>query len=226
LPDNAVGRDAVLAHLHELVESTDLPINADFENGFAHQPNDLAENVRLCVETGVAGLSIEDSTGDESNPLYDLDRAVARIKAARKAIDQTGCDVILVGRAECFLVGRSDIEEVKQRLKAYAEAGADCLYAPDLRTHEQVAAVVNAVAPKSVNVLISGPKSLTIQDVAGLGVRRVSVGGALARTAWGGFIKAAKELAEHGTFDGFEEAAPHGELNRFFSKYASGKVTK
>ena len=209
-------RDIVLAHIRELVDATDIPVNADFENGFADEPNDIAENVKLCVETGVAGLSIEDSTGDKAKPLYDLDYAVARIKAARAAIDKSGADIILVGRAECFLVGRPEIEEVKRRLKAYAEAGADCLYAPGIRTREDIAAVVRAVAPKPVNALIGGPVGLTINDVAALGVRRISVGGALARAAWGGFMRAAKDLAEHGRFDGFRDAAPHDELNEFF----------
>ena len=216
LPDNGVPRDIVLAHIRELVDATDIPVNADFENGFADEPNDIAENVKLCVETGVAGLSIEDSTGDKAKPLYDLDYAVARIKAGRAAIDKSGADIILVGRAEYFLVGRPEIEEVKRRLKAYAEAGADCLYAPGIRTREDIAAVVRAVAPKPVNALIGGPVGLTINDVAALGVRRISVGGALARAAWGGFMRAAKDLAEHGRFDGFKDAAPHDELNEFF----------
>ena len=219
VPDNAVGRDAVLKHLRELVEATDLPVNADFENGFATDLNELAENVRLGVETGVAGLSIEDSTGDPSRPLFDIDDAVARIRAARKGIDSTGCDVVLVGRAECFLVGKPDIGETARRLKAYADAGADCLYAPDIRTREQVAAVIAAVAPKPVNVLISSPGGLTIDEVAKLGARRVSVGGALARAAWGGFMRAANELAQQRTFDGFAGAAPHGELNKFFRQW-------
>src|SRR5437588_7237392 len=216
LPDNGVPRDIVLAHIRELVDATDIPVNADFENGFADEPNDIAENVKLCVETGVAGLSIEDSTGDKAKPLYDLDYAVARIKAARAAIDKSGADIILVGRAECFLVGRPEIEEVKRCLKAYAEAGADCLYGPGIRTREDIAEVVRAVAPKPVNALIGGPVGLTINDVAALGVRRISVGGALARAAWGGFMRAAKDLAEDGRFDGFKDAAPHDELNEFF----------
>jgi 2-methylisocitrate lyase-like PEP mutase family enzyme len=216
VPDNAVGLDAVLQHLRELVEATDLPVNADFENGFARDPEQLAENVRLGIETGVAGLSIEDSTGDSSQPLFDIDNAVARIQAARTAIDKSGSDVVLVGRAECFLVGKPDISETIHRLKLYAQAGADCLYAPDIRTREQVAAVIEAVAPKPVNVLISGPGGLTIAEVATLGARRVSVGGALARAAWGGFKRAATELARNSTFDGFNGAAPHGELNKFF----------
>ena len=219
LPDNAVGRDAVLAHLRELVESTDVPVNADYENGFAHEPDELAENVRLCVETGVAGLSVEDSTGEKAKPLYEIEHAVARIKAARQAIDQSGGNTILVGRAECFLVGRPDIDEVVRRLQAYADAGADCLYAPDLRTRDQISTVVKAVAPKPVNVLISSPGGLSVADAATLGVRRVSVGGALARVAWGGFQRAAKELAEKGTFGGFADAAPHGDLNKFFGEW-------
>lgn len=219
VPDNAVGRDAVLKHLRELVEATDVPVNADFENGFALNPNELAENVQLGVDTGVAGLSIEDSTGDPSRPLFEIETAVDRIRAARKTIDRSGCDVLLVGRAECFLVGLPDIGETTRRLKAYADAGADCLYAPDIRTREQVAAVIEAVAPKPVNVLISAPGGLTIDEVAELGARRVSVGGALARAAWGGFMRAANELAQHTTFDGFVGAASHGELNQFFRKF-------
>ncbi len=213
LPDNAVPRDMMLAHIRELVEATDVPVNADFENGYAHEPDRVAENVRFCVETGVAGLSIEDSTGDKAKPLYELDHAVARMQAARTAIDKRGDDVMLIGRAECFLVGRPNIEEVTRRLKAYADAGADCLYAPGIRTREEIAAVVKSVAPKPVNLLIGGAIGLTMNDAAALGVRRVSVGGALARAAWGGFMRAAKDLAENGRFDGFEDAAPHGELN-------------
>ncbi|MEY2537689.1 MAG: hypothetical protein QOG67_1429 [Verrucomicrobiota bacterium] len=221
LPDCAVPRDVVLAHIRDLVDAADIPVNADFENGFAHEPEELAENVRRCVATGVAGLSIEDSTGDKAKPLYDIDYAVARIAAARKAIDESGSDVILVGRAECFLVGKPDIAEVIRRLSAYAVAGADCLYAPNLQTREQISAVVKAVAPKPVNVLISGPCGLTVDNVTALGVRRVSVGGALARAAWGGFIRAAKELSEKGTFGGFSDAAPHQQLNQMFTDWKS-----
>jgi len=224
LPDGAVPRDVMLAHIRELVEAADIPVNADFENGYAHEPNEVAENVRLCLETGVAGLSIEDSTGDKEEPLYQLDQAVARIKAARAEIDKSGGDVILVGRAECFLVGLPQIEEVTRRLKAYADAGADCLYAPGIRTREDIRAVVRAVAPKPVNVLIGGPMGLTMTDLAALGVRRVSVGGALARAAWGGFMRAAKDLAENGRFDGFEGAAPHDELNEFFREDAKRRA--
>lgn len=218
LPDNAVPRDTMLAHIREMVEATDLPVNADFENGYAHEAERVAESVRLCVETGVAGLSIEDSTGDEDKPLYDLDHAIARIRAARGAIDQSGSDVMLIGRAECYLVGVPEIEEVVRRLKAYADAGADCLYAPGIETPEEIIAVVTAVAPKPVNVLVGGATGQTINYLAELGVRRVSVGGALARAAWGGFMQAAKVLAETGRFEEFKDAAPHSVLNDFFRK--------
>jgi 2-methylisocitrate lyase-like PEP mutase family enzyme len=214
-PDYAVPREMVLAHLRELVEVTDLPVNADFENGYAHEPAGVAESVRLAVATGVAGLSIEDATGDKTNPLYELDLAVARIKAARAAIDQAGGDTMLVARAECFLVGRPDLDETIRRLQAYSAAGADCLYAPGIRTREQIDAVVKAVAPKPVNVLIGAPGH-TVADLAALGVRRVSVGGSLARAAWGGFLRAAKQIANEGRFDALADAAPHPELNAFF----------
>jgi 2-methylisocitrate lyase-like PEP mutase family enzyme len=220
LPDNTVPRDVVLAHIREVVEAVDLPVNADFENGFAHSPDEVSENVRLAVETGLCGLSIEDSTGDKAKPLYELDDAVTRIKAARAAIDKSGTDVILVGRAECFLLGRPEIGEVTRRLKAYSDAGADCLYAPGIRAPDHIKAVVKAVAPKPVNLLIGGPIGLTMRDAAAMGVRRVSVGGALARAAWGGFVHAAKELAEKGTFDALADAVPHGELNEFFRPWA------
>ena len=214
--DNAISRDMALAHLRDMVAATDLPVNADFENGFARDPAGVAESVRLAVETGVAGLSIEDSTGDAARPLFDIGEAVERMRAARSAIDQSGGDTLLVGRAECFLVGRPDLEETINRLKAYAEAGADCLYAPGLRTPDQIAAVVAAVAPKPFNLLVGSARALTVPAIAALGVRRVSVGGALARSAWGGFMRAAKSLAEHGRFDGFADAAPGNELNAFF----------
>lgn len=222
LPDNAVGRDAMLAHIRELVEATDVPVNADFENGYANDPDEVFSNVQLCVATGVAGLSIEDSTGKKEQPLYELSAAVERIQAARAAIGDSGA--VLVARAECFLVGRQQIAEVIRRLTAYAAAGADCLYAPGVHSREDIAAVVAACAPKPVNVLIGGPGGLTMDDCAALGVRRVSVGSALARAAWGGFIRAAKELAESGRFDGFAQAAPHGELQDFFSANANRRT--
>jgi 2-methylisocitrate lyase-like PEP mutase family enzyme len=214
--DGAMSRDRVLDHLTQIVEATDLPINADFENGFAPDAAGVGESVRLAVATGVAGLSIEDSTGDSSRPLHDIDTAVERIRAARKAIDKAGGDAILVGRAECFLHGKPDIEFAIQRLKAYANAGADCLYAPGIRTPEHIGAVVAAVAPKPVNLLMGWPGGLDLQQIAALGVRRVSVGGALAGSAWGGFIRAAKLIAEQGKFDGFANAASHGEVDAFF----------
>ncbi len=214
LPDGAVGRDLMLAHIREIVEATEIPVNADFENGYADDPGKVAENVRLCVDTGIAGLSIEDSTGRKEQPLYDVDLAVERIRAARKAIGESG--TLLVARAECFLVGVTNIDEVIRRLTAYANAGADCLYAPGIRDREHISAVVTAVAPKPVNLLIGGAVGLTMSDAAALGVRRVSVGGALARAAWGGFMRAAKQLAEDGRFHGFMDAAPHAELQEFF----------
>jgi len=216
VPDAAVSRDQMLAHIAEIVAASDLPVNADFEGGYAHQPEGVAESVRLCVDTGVAGLSIEDSTGDKDKPLYDLELAVERIKAARAAIDQKGGDVLLTGRAECFLVGRPDLDETIRRLRAYAQAGADCLYAPGIRTREQIAAVVKAAAPKPVNLLMPGALGLTVADVAALGVRRISVGGTIARVAFGAFIRAAKEIAGEGRFDAFAGAVPHAELNAFF----------
>jgi 2-methylisocitrate lyase-like PEP mutase family enzyme len=217
-PDGGISRDVALAHLHEMVAATELPVNADFESGFAIDAAGVAESVRLACATGVAGLSIEDSTGDAARPLYDLDIAVERIGAARAAIDQAGGDVLLVGRAECFLVGRPDLEETIARLKAYAQAGADCLYAPGIHTPEQIKAVVSAVAPKPVNLLVGSASKLTVQEIAALGVRRISVGGALARAAWGGFMRAARLLAEQGKFDGFRDAAPGRELNALFGK--------
>jgi len=216
--DNQVTRDAVLEHLRNMVDATTVPINADFEGGFARDPAGVAASVRLAVETGVAALSIEDSTGDAASPLYAMDAAVERIKAARRAIDDAGGDVLLFGRAECFLVGHPDLPGTIARLQAYAAAGADCLYAPGIRTREQIAAVVQAVAPKPVNVLVGSTSELTVDDLAALGVRRISVGGALARSAWGGFMRAARTIAEQGRFDGFADAASGAELNRLFGR--------
>lgn len=216
--DGGMSRDRVLDHLTDMVEATNLPINADFESGFAPDAAGVAESVRLAVETGVAGLSIEDSTGDASRPLYELHTAVARIRAARKAIDKAGGDTLLVGRAECFLHGHPDIGQTIHRLKAYADAGADCLYAPGIRTPEHIGAVVAGVAPKPVNLLMAWPGDLTMPEIAALGVRRVSVGGALARSAWGGFMRAAKLIAEEGKFDGFADAASGQELDAFFHR--------
>jgi 2-methylisocitrate lyase-like PEP mutase family enzyme len=214
--DGGMSRDRVLDHLTEMVEATDLPINADYEHGYAPDAPGVAESVRLAVETGVAGLSIEDSTGNAANPLFDADTAVERIRAARKAIDKAGGDTLLVGRAECFLVGQPDINLAISRLKAYSNAGADCLYAPGIRSREDILAVVAAVAPKPVNLLIGFNAELELAHIAALGVRRVSVGGALARAAWGGFMRAAKLIVEQGKFDGFADAASGSALNSAF----------
>jgi len=215
-PDNGVARATVLAHLREMVAATDLPINADFEAGFAHDAAGVGESVRLAVDTGVAGLSIEDSTGDADSPLYAIDVAIERMRAARAAIDDTGGDTLLVGRSEGFFVGRPDLAETIARLRAYANAGADCLYAPGIRTREQITAVVDAVAPKPVNLLVGWASDMTRDDIAAMGVRRISVGGALSRSAWGGFMRAARTIAEHGRFDGFAGAASGAELNTLF----------
>jgi 2-methylisocitrate lyase-like PEP mutase family enzyme len=214
--DNHVTRDMVLEHLAEIVDATDLPVNADFESGFARDAAGVAESVRLAVETGVAGLSIEDSTGDDAGPLYAIDMAVERMRAARRAIDAAGGDTLLVGRAEGFIVGRPELADTLARLKAYANAGADCLDAPGIRTREQIATVVAAVAPKPVNLLIGWASELRVDDVAALGVRRISVGGALARGAWGGVMRAATMIAERGRFDAFADAASGVELNKLF----------
>lgn len=215
-PDGAMTLEEVLVHLREMVAATSLPVNADFEAGYAPDAEGVARNVRLAVETGVAGLSIEDSTGDPAAPLREPAEAVERIRAARSAIDAAGGDTLLVGRAENFLWGRADLDDTIRRLQAYAEAGADCLYAPGLRTREQIAAVVKAVAPTPVNLLIGFATDLTLRDVAALGVRRVSVGGALARSAWAGFMQAAQMIANEGRFDAFAHAASGAELNALF----------
>ena len=214
--DGQLSLDETLVHLRELVTATTLPVNADFEQGYAPDAAAVARNVRLAVATGVAGLSIEDSTGDASAPLRDIADAVERMKAARAAIDATGGETLLVGRAENFVVGRPDLNDAIRRLQAYAEAGADCLYAPGIKTREQIAAVVAAVAPKPVNLLIGFATDLTLGDIEALGVRRVSVGGAMARTAWGGFMRAAQAIATDSNFDGFADAASGGELNALF----------
>ena len=220
--DGQLSLDETLVHLRELVTATTLPVNADFEQGYAPDAAAVARNVRLAVATGVAGLSIEDSTGDASAPLRDIADAVERMKAARAAIDATGGETLLVGRAENFVVGRPDLNDAIRRLQAYAEAGADCLYAPGIKTREQIAAVVAAVAPKPVNLLIGFSTDLTLGDIEALGVRRVSVGGAMARTAWGGFMRAAQTIATDGRFDGFADAANGGELNALFRKGETG----
>ncbi|WP_322062894.1 isocitrate lyase/phosphoenolpyruvate mutase family protein [Paraburkholderia sp. J63] len=213
--DNSLPREAVLAHLREMVAATDLPINADFENGFGTDAAGVAQSVGLAVDTGVAGLSVEDSTGDPAAPLFPLEVAVERVKAARRAIDERGGDTLLVARAENFFTGEPDFDDALARIKAYAAAGADCLYMPGIHTREQIVAVVSAVAPKPVNVLIGSASEFTLPDLAAMGVRRVSVGGALARSAWGGFMRAAETLVQ-GRFDGFVNAAPGNQLNDLF----------
>ena len=213
--DNRVTLDDVCTHLAAMCAAVDLPVNADFEGGFAHESDKVAANVARGVKTGVAGLSIEDSTGDAAKPLYERAYAIERIKAARSAIDADKSGVLLTGRCEGFLVGQADLNMVIDRLCAYAEAGADCLYAPGIKTKEQISAVVKAVAPRPVNLLI-GPSGLSVAEAADLGVRRISVGGSLARTAWAGFMRAAREIAEQGTFTEMTKGYPAGELNKMF----------
>jgi 2-methylisocitrate lyase-like PEP mutase family enzyme len=214
--DGGISRDNALAHFEVLAAATDLPINADFESGFAADADGVAESVFLALQTGIAGLSIEDSTGDAATPLHSIRTAVERIRAARDAIDRAGGEALLVGRAECFLVGRPDLEETIERLRAYALAGADCLYAPGIRTREQITAVVAAVAPKPVNLLVGSAGGLSMAEIAELGVRRVSVGGALARVAWGAFMRTARRIADTGLFDGLAEAAAHQDMDSLF----------
>jgi 2-methylisocitrate lyase-like PEP mutase family enzyme len=201
--DNVVTLQQTLEHLRLIVQAVHVPVNADFEGGFAVDPADVAANVKLATETGVAGLSIEDSSGDEAHPLFDLELAVDRIGAARQAIDETGAGVVLTARTEGFVCGSPDIDETIRRLRAYAEAGADCLYAPGISQTEHVVAIVSAVSPKPVNLLVNAPFT-TVAQAAQLGVRRISVGGALARAAWGGFLDAAREITDTGTFSRFE----------------------
>jgi 2-methylisocitrate lyase-like PEP mutase family enzyme len=237
-PDNGMPRDRVLEHLAALAAATDVPLNADFENGFAADAAGVAQSVRMALETGIAGISIEDAigpgsagppaadrpSGEKAARLFALSAAVERVRAARRAIDAAGGDVLLVARAECFLVGLPDIELTITRLKAYAGAGADCLYAPGIRSVEHIRAVVEAVHPKPVNLLLSAPMGLTLAEVANLGVRRVSVGGALARVAWSGFMHAAREVAERGSFDALAGAATHPTVNAIFEADRPGSA--
>lgn len=202
-PDRGVTLDQTLGHLRSVAEAVTVPVNADFEGGYAVDPEDVYAHVTAAVQTGIAGLSIEDSTGDPAEPLFALDLAVQRISAARQAIIDSGTGVVLTGRSEGFVWGRPDIDETTRRLRAYAEAGADCLYAPRISTAQQVEAVVAAVAPKPVNLLINAP-FMTVMEAAELGVRRISVGGTLARTAWAALLAAATEINEHGTFSCFQ----------------------
>jgi methylisocitrate lyase len=213
--DTAVPLDVVLAHLRAVSGSVRVPVNADFEKGFAREPDGVAANVARAVETGIAGLSIEDSTGNPSAPLFDFALAVERVAAARHAIDDSGTGVVLTGRSEGFIAGRPDLAATIARLTAYAEAGADCLYAPGVRSLDDIRAIVQAVSPKPVNVL-AGSDFATVAGLAGLGVRRISVGGALARAAWTGFLDAAREIASAGTFGSLSRAIPGADLNALF----------
>jgi 2-methylisocitrate lyase-like PEP mutase family enzyme len=218
LPDHAVSRDVLLVHLEALCAAVDVPISADFENGFADDTGGVHANVRLALETGVAGLSIEDGTEDASSPLYEFSLAVERIKAARAAFDAYGAGAILTARTEGFLVGRPDLDEATERLKAYAAAGADCLYAPGIRTIEQIDAIVAAVTPKPVNVLMSSATGLTVASLAARGVRRISVGSALARVAWGAMIRSATQMLQDGEFGLLGGAVAPAEINGVFRR--------
>jgi methylisocitrate lyase len=213
--DHGVTLDDVLGHLRAISGGVEVPVNADFEGGYANDPDGVRRNVIAAVGTGISGLSIEDSTGDPAKPLYDLPLAVERMRAAREALDASGTGVLLTGRCEGFLVGRPDLDETIRRLRAYAGAGADCLFAPGLRTVADIKAVVDAVAPKPVNVLVGGDFT-TVSELEQIGVRRISVGSALARTAWAGFLQAATEIAERGTFTGLAHATPHPTVNQLF----------
>ena len=215
--DNHITLDDALAHVRSIASSVEAPVNPDFEGGFAIDPEGVAANVVRAADTGIAGISIEDSTGDDAGPLFDFDLSVRRVAAARQAIDRRNASVLLTARSEGFIVGRPDLDETIRRLTSFAEAGADCLYAPGIRTDEEITAVVRAVAPRPVNVLVGGPFT-TVDKLAALGVRRVSVGGALARSAWAGFLGAARELATHGTFASFGAAVPFAEINGMFDE--------
>lgn len=216
--DQDVPRDMMLAHIAEMVKAVpDLPVNADFENGYADTPDGVSANVKLCVATGVAGLSIEDATGRSEEPLYPFELAVERIRAARRAIDDTGSGVLLTARAECFLTGHPDaLNESVRRIEAYAEAGADVLYAPGPKTRDDIARIVAAAGGRPVNQLIYGDFGLSVSDIAALGVRRISIGGALARAAWAAFIEATRLIKDEGSFAGFAGNGPSGPLNPFF----------
>jgi len=202
--DTQVTRDQALDHLRQIADAVTVPVNADFEDGYASEPAQVAENVKMAADTGIAGLSIEDASGDAAEPLYQFERALARVAAARRAIDESGTGLVLTARSEGFVCGRPDIDETIQRLRAYADVGADCLYAPRINQLDHVTAVVAAVSPKPINLLINTPFT-TVAEAAQLGVRRISVGGTLARTAWDGFLRAAREIADEGTFSRFEQ---------------------
>ncbi len=214
--DGSFRLEETLDYLRQIVGATSLPVNADFEAGYAPDAAGVARNVGLAIEAGAAGISIEDSTGDASDPIRDLPSSVARMQAARRAIDESGTGTLLIGRAENFILGRPDLEDTLRRLRAYSDAGADVLYAPGIKTVDEISAVVRAAGPKPVNLLVGWASDLTLERIAALGVRRVSVGGALARVAWGGVMRVAREIAEEGRFDGLAAAASGAELNKLF----------
>jgi 2-methylisocitrate lyase-like PEP mutase family enzyme len=216
-----MSRDQVLAHFRELAEAVDVPVNADFEDGYAADADGVAESVRHALDTGISGISIEDATGDPAEPLYDFDVALARVRAARAAIDAAGGEVVFTARSEGFIVGRPDLEQTVARLKTYAAAGADCLYAPGITSSEQITAVVQAVAPRPVNFLMSTATNFSVADLAALGVRRISLGGSLARAAWTAFAKVVREIADDGRFDGLRGMMGNAELNTFFNEEAA-----
>jgi 2-methylisocitrate lyase-like PEP mutase family enzyme len=216
----AMPRDEMLAHIRDVAGATSLPVNADFQNGLADEPEGVAENVTLCIETGVAGLSIEDNNGKKPASLYELQLALERLRAARAAIDASGKPVVLTARCEAWLVGHPEPYKVAlERLIAYADAGADCLFAPGVRKPDEIATIVKAVSPRAVNVIVSSPSpELTLSRLTDLGVRRISVGSALSRVAWGAFMRAARSIAETGSFDGLADAAPFAELESLFGR--------
>lgn len=214
-PDNGIRRDEALEHLAEIAGAVAVPVNADFEDGFAREPDGVATNVKLAAATGIAGLSIEDSTGDVAEPLYPIEFAAERIRAARAAIDESGTRVVLTGRSEGFVAGRPDLAETTRRLAAYAEAGADCLYAPGISTADEVSAIVAAVAPKPINLLVNKP-FITVADAAALGVRRISLGGTLARVGWAAVLAAANEIATEGTFSRLADLPGNSDLDSLF----------
>jgi 2-methylisocitrate lyase-like PEP mutase family enzyme len=216
--DGAVPRDEMLAHIREIVEATSLPVNADFLNGYADEPEDVAANVKLCVETGVAGLSIEDNSQNPTAPLYEKKLAVERIRAARVAIDGSKTGVVLTGRCETWLVkDPKPLHTSLDRLATYAEAGADCLYAPGVNNPEEIAQIVKTVSPKPVNVLVSGfNHQLSLSQLADLGVCRISVGSGLALAAWGAFLRAAQDIKANGTFNLLANNAASADLNELF----------
>jgi 2-methylisocitrate lyase-like PEP mutase family enzyme len=213
--DGDVALDEALAHYRAVAASVAVPVNADFEKAFATNPEDVAVTVTLASRTGIAGLSVEDYTGNAAEPLFDFMLAVDRVRAARRALDDSGTGVLLTARSEGFIVGRPDLMETIRRLVAFAEAGADCLYAPGLRTTQEIRSVVHAVAPKPVNVLANTDLA-TFEELAAIGVRRISVGGALARTAWTGFLDAAREIAGRGTFSALRRAVSGTDINALF----------